>query len=88
MKIKNGFTLHQIGDEHIIMHNGTGNVDFSNIISLNPTATRLWQYVEGTDFNTDTLTDFLTETYEVDAETAKRDAEQLIKNWLEAGIIE
>ena len=37
MKIKNGFTLHQIGDEHIIMHNGTGNVDFSNIISLNPT---------------------------------------------------
>ena len=46
MKIKNGFTLHQIGDEHIIMHNGTGNVDFSNIISLNPTATRLWQHVE------------------------------------------
>ena len=43
MKIKNGFTLHQIGDEHIIMHNGTGNVDFSNIISLNPTATRLWK---------------------------------------------
>lgn len=88
MKIKNGFTLHQIGDEHIIMHNGTGNVDFSNIISLNPTATRLWQHVEGTDFNTDTLTDFLTENYEVDAVTAKRDAEQLIKNWLEAGIIE
>lgn len=29
MKIKNGFTLHQIGDEHIIMHNGTGNVDFA-----------------------------------------------------------
>ncbi len=69
------------------MYNGTGNVDFSNIISLNPTATRLWQHVEGTDFNTDTLTDFLTENYEVDAETAKRDAEQLIKNWLEAGII-
>ena len=35
----------------------------------------------------DTLTDFLMENYEVDSETAKRDAEQLIKNWLEAGII-
>ena len=70
------------------MHNGTGNVDFSNIISLNPTATRLWQHVKGKDFNADTLTDFLTENYEVDAETAKQDAEQLIKNWLEAGIIE
>ena len=87
MKIKDGFTLHQIGDEYIIMYNGTQNVDFNNIISLNSTATRLWQHVEGTDFNADTLTDFLMENYEVDSETAKRDAEQLIKNWLEAGII-
>ena len=38
MKIKDGFTLHQIGDEYIIMYNGTQNVDFNNIISLNSTA--------------------------------------------------
>ena len=87
MKIKDGFTLHQIGDEHIIMYNGTQNVDFNNIISLNSTAAHLWEHVEGMDFNADTLTDFLMENYEVDSETAKRDAEQLIKNWLEAGII-
>jgi len=83
MKIKDGFTLHQIGDEYIIMYNGTQNVDFNNIISLNSTAAHLWKHVEGMDF----LTDFLMENYEVDSETAKRDAEQLIKNWLEAGII-
>lgn len=87
MKIKDGFTLHQIGDEYIIMYNGTQNVDFNNIISLNSTAAHLWTHVEGMDFNADTLTDFLMENYEVDSETAKRDAEQLIKNWLEAGII-
>lgn len=87
MKIKDGFTLHQIGDEYIIMYNGTQNVDFNNIISLNSTAAYLWKHVEGMDFNADTLTDFLMENYEVDSETAKRDAEQLIKNWLEAGII-
>ena len=87
MKIKDGFTLHQIGDEYIIMYNGTQNVDFNNIISLNSTAADLWKHVEGMDFNADTLTDFLMENYEVDSETAKRDAEQLIKNWLEAGII-
>ena len=87
MKIKDGFTLHQIGDEYIIMYNGTQNVDFNNIISLNSTAAHLGKHVEGMDFNADTLTDFLMENYEVDSETAKRDAEQLIKNWLEAGII-
>ena len=88
MKAKNGFNLRTVCGENILVAEGEENIDFSNIISLNPTATRLWQHVEGTDFNTDTLTDFLTENYEVDAETAKRDAEQLIKNWLEAGIIE
>ena len=56
MKIKDGFTLHQIGDEYIIMYNGTQNVNFNNIISLNSTAAHLWKHVEGMDFNADTLT--------------------------------
>lgn len=64
MKIKDGFTLHQISDEYIIMYNGTQNVDFNNIISLNSTAAHLWKHVEGMDFNAYTLTDFLMENYE------------------------
>lgn len=88
MKIKNGFNLHQVADEYIIMHNGTDNVDFGNIISLNPTAARLWQNVAGKDFDADTLATYLTEHYEVDALTAARDAARLINDWLEAGIIE
>lgn len=88
MKIKKGFNLHQVADEYIIMHTGTGNIDFSNVISLNPTAARLWQSVEGKDFDADTLATYLTEHYEVDALTADRDAARLINDWLEAGIIE
>ncbi|WP_255421317.1 MULTISPECIES: PqqD family protein [Bacteroides] len=45
-------------------------------MSLNSTAAPLWKHVEGTDFNADTLTDFLMENDEVGSETAKRDAEQ------------
>ena len=54
------------------MHNGTGKERrFQQYHSLNPTATRR-QHVEGTDFITDTpYRNFLTENYEVDAETAK-----------------
>ena len=54
MKIKDGFTLHQIGDEYIIMYNGTQNVDFNNIISLwkewismpTPLPTSLWKIMK------------------------------------------
>ena len=88
MKIKKGFTLHQVGDEYIIMQSGTGNVDFSNIISLNPTAARLWKSVEGKEFDVEMLTIYLTEHYEVEADTAACDARQVIKDWLKTGIIE
>ena len=44
MKIKDGFTLHQIGDEYIIMYNGTQNVDFNNIITLQqPIFGNMWK---------------------------------------------
>jgi len=44
-------------DEYIIMYNGTQNVDFNNIISLNSTAAHLWKHVEGMDFITHLLYD-------------------------------
>ena len=88
MKTKKEFTLHQIGDEHIIMPGGTGNVDFSRIISLNPTAARLWESVEGKEFDAETPTAYLTEHYEVETATASRDALRLIEDWQKAGIIE
>ena len=88
MKIKNGFTLHQIGDEHIIMHNGTGNVDFSNIISMNESSAYLWNSIQGKDFEVKDLVDLLIEMYEVDEETATRDARLLVDQWKQAEIIE
>ena len=32
MKIKQGFILHRIGDDYIIMQDGSSNVDFSNCL--------------------------------------------------------
>lgn len=43
MKIKQGFILHRIGDDYIIMQDGSSNVDFSKVISLNQTSAMLWQ---------------------------------------------
>lgn len=46
MKIKQGFILHRIGDDYIIMQDGSSNVDFSKVISLNQTSAMLWQEIE------------------------------------------
>ena len=52
MKIKQGFILHRIGDDYIIMQDGSSNVDFSKVISLNQTSAMLWQEIENkAEFN-------------------------------------
>ncbi len=87
MKIKPEFMLHQIGEEYIVMHDGSTNVDFSRIINLNRTAAYLWQRFRDADFDTDALTAALTERYDVAPEQARRDAEAFIQSLQRCGIL-
>ena len=88
MKTKKGFKLRNVCGENVIVADGIENIDFSKIISMNESAAYLWNKIGDTDFNVDKLVALLLDEYEVDETTARNDAEQLIKKWLEAGIIE
>lgn len=88
MKTKKGFKLRTICGENIIVAEGVENIDFSRIISMNESAAFLWKNIQGTDFDAEKLANLLLKEYEVDEATARRDAETLVKKWLEAGIIE
>ena len=87
MKIKPEFMLHQIGEEYIVMHDGSTNVDFSRIINLTRTAAYLWQRFRDADFDTDALTAALTERYDVAPEQARRDAEAISQSLQRCGIL-
>ena len=89
MKTKRGFHLRNVCGESIIVAEGIENIDFSKIISMNESAAFLWQKIDGLDnFTVDDLAVFLCEEYEVDNATAKVDASAVVKQWLDAGIIE
>lgn len=88
MKTKNGFVLRNVCGENIIVAEGMENIDFTKIISMNESSAFLWKNVEGKDFSNETLRDLLVEEYEVDADTALKDAEGIARKWAEAGIIE
>ncbi|MCR4957076.1 MAG: PqqD family protein [Prevotella sp.] len=88
MKVKKGFNLRTVCGENIIVAEGLSNIDFSRIISLNESAAYLWKNIQGIDFDADKLTALLTDEYEVEKETAQRDAETLITQWQDAGLIE
>lgn len=89
MKVKEGIELQNVCNEYLLIPAGIENVDFSKIISLNPTAAYLWENVSKMDtFNTDTLVELLLKEYEVEEQIAREDSELIIERWLETGLIE
>lgn len=88
MKTKKGFVLRNVCGENIIVAEGRENIDFTKIISMNESSAYLWKNVEHTDFNADTLKELLISEYDVDVDTASKDAEGIARQWKEAGIIE
>ena len=87
MKIKEGFELRTICGENVIVATGFKNIDFSKIISLNESAALLWRGLLDRDFEVDDMVKVLTDEYEVDADTARRDAEAIAKQWQEIGLL-
>lgn len=88
MKIKQGFELRDICGEKVILATGIENVDFNQMISLNETAAYLWQNIGENEFDAQRLADLLCDAYEVSHETALADAQSVIKQWTNCGIIE
>ena len=77
MKAKTGFNLRNVCGEQVIVAEGRENIDFSNIISMNETSAYLWNAIQGRDFTVDDLVELLTQEYDVDEQTARKDAQTL-----------
>lgn len=88
MKIKEGFVLRTICGQNVVSGEGSANVNFSKLVSLNDSAAYLFKAVGQEDFTAERLADLLTQEYEVDRERALKDAESLCAQWKEIGIAE
>lgn len=87
MKIKEGFILRTICGQNVISGEGSRNVNFSKLVSLNETAAFLFEKVKGQDFDAEMIADLILSEYEgVDRETALADAKNLCAQWVEVGI--
>ena len=89
MRVKKGIELQNVCNEHLLIPAGIENVDFSKIISLNPTAAYLWENIAGMDnFDIDTLVGLLLKEYEVEEAVAREDCQLIVERWAEIGLIE
>ena len=88
MRIKNGFELRKICGENIIVAHGLDNIDFTKVISMNESAADIWNSVVDRDFTVEDMVKALLDNYQVDEKQAVEDSEALLKQWIEAGLVE
>ena len=88
MRIKDGFILRTICGEHIVIGEGLKRVNFNKMLSLNESAAWLWEQVQGRDFEAADMVNLLQEKYDVSAEQAAVDVEQMLQIWHSEGVVE
>lgn len=64
-----------------------GNMNVTNVFTLNDTAAYLWRSVGREEFDVERLADLLTAEYECTREEAIRDAEELVGEWTKYGLL-
>lgn len=87
MKIKDGFVLKTIGDNHIVVPLGAQAVDFRCMITLNDTGAFLWEKL-AEEQTSASLLQALLEEYAVDEATAQKDVDAFMNNLRENDLLE
>lgn len=88
MKLKEGFELHDVCGEKVLIAEGIENINFSKMINLNPSAAFLWEEASKGEFTAESLAELLTQEYEVDYVQALCDTTVLVEQWREHGLVE
>lgn len=88
MKIREGYTVREMAGEHVIIMQGRAGADMTRIIALNDSSLLLWNALWGRDFNEEDAARVLTKHYDVDRQTALRDAAAWIAELNKCGMTE
>lgn len=88
MKIGEQYKVREMAGEHVIVMPGRYGSDMTRVVALNETSHFLWEQLRGRDFTAEEAAQLLTEHYEVDAETALRDATAWCSQLASCGVLE
>ncbi len=87
MKIKSGFAKREIAGSNIVVPVGRQSIDFNGMITLNDSAAFFWDCFCN-DISIDEAVKMVTEEYDVDSNTAKKDITNFINMLKEHNLIE
>lgn len=87
MKLNPSLQLRRIGSKWMIVKAVDGEVNMTDVISLNETAARLWERFCGKEFTESEMVEWLCGEYDVEASVAAADVHNLLTLWKEYGML-
>lgn len=88
MKINDNLRLRKIGSRSMVVKEVEGEVNMTDVFTLNSTASDIWSAFSGKDFTEGDLVGYLIDNYEVTLERAATDVADLLSRWKEYGLID
>ena len=88
MKINDNLRLRKIGSRSMVVKEVEGEVNMTDVFTLNSTASDIWSAFSGKDFTEEDLVRYLIDNYEVTRERAAADVADLLSRWKEYGLID
>ena len=88
MKIKQEYSIRNIAGENVVVLHGSYGVNKTRIVGFNQSAFDLWEALFGSDFSIEDAAAVLVNKYEIDSETARRDAQQWVDTLKDCGLLD
>ena len=87
MQVSKDYLLRTIAGETILIPSGAAAQKFNGLVTVNAIGAFIWDVLQ-TPTDLDGLVSRITEEYEVDADTARRDAEDFLSELRRIGALE
>lgn len=87
MKIKSGFAKREIAGSNIVVPVGNQSSNFNGMITLNDSGSFFWDCFCN-DISIDDAVKLVTDEYDIDSETARKDVEGFVKMLKDNNLIE
>ncbi len=87
MKFDDRKKVRNVAGENIVIMQSANTVDMTKVVALNESAMLVHERLTGKEFTVDDVVRVLTDEYEVDEATARRDAEALVASMRNEGLI-
>lgn len=87
MRLKPDLQLRKIGKHYMVVETDAGNVNMTQVFTMNETAAGLWRRMESEAFTPEGLTGWLCGEYDVTPEQARHDVSALLQRLEEYNLL-